>query len=68
MTVVRGGLARAVAVLGIGLLVSACTVVTGGKAQAPPSVESRSLTGQAIAQVLVGDKMLSRILNQPFVD
>ncbi len=67
MTVVRGGLARAVAVLGIGLLAAACTVVTGGKAQAPPSLEPRSLTGEAITQVLVGDKMLSRILNQPFV-
>jgi PknH-like extracellular domain len=64
---VRGGLARAVAVLGIGLLATACTVVTGGKAQAPPSLEPRSLTGEAITQVLVGDKMLSRILNQPFV-
>ncbi len=67
MTVVRGGLARAVAVLGIGLLATACTAVTGGKAQAPPSLEPRSLTGQAVRQVLLGDKMLSRILQQPFV-
>ena len=67
MTVVRGGLARAVAVLGIGLLATACTVVTGGKAQAPPSLEPRSLTGQAIRQVLLGDETLSRILQQPFI-
>ena len=67
MRVARGGLARAVAVLGIGLLATACTVVTGGKAQAPPSAEPWSLTGQAITQVLVNDKTLSRILNQPFV-
>ena len=67
MRVVRGGLARAVAVLGIGLLATACTVVTGGKAQAPPSVEPRPLTGEAITQVLVDDTTLSRILNQPFV-
>jgi PknH-like extracellular domain len=67
MTVARGGLARAVTVLGIGLLATACTVVTGGKAQAPPSLEPRPLTGQAITQVLVGDKILSRFLDQPFV-
>jgi PknH-like protein len=67
MTVVRGGLARVVAVLGIGLLATACTVVTGGKAQAPPNLEPRSLTGHAIRQVLLGDETLSRILNQPFV-
>jgi hypothetical protein len=67
MTVVRGGLARAVAVLSIGLLATACTVVTGGKAQAPPSLESRSLTGQAIRQVLLGDEALSRMLQQPFI-
>jgi PknH-like extracellular domain len=67
MRVARGGLARAVAVFGIGLLATACTVVTGGKAQAPPSAEPWSLTGQAITQVLVNDKTLSRILNQPFV-
>ena len=70
MRVVRDGLTRAVAVLGlmgIGLLATACTVVTGGKAQAPPSVEPRPLTGEAIMQVLVDDVTLSRILNQPFV-
>jgi PknH-like extracellular domain len=67
MTVVRRGLARVVAVLGIGLLATACTVVTGGKAQAPPNLEPRSLTGHAIRQVLIGDQTLSRILNQRFV-
>jgi PknH-like extracellular domain len=70
MRVVRDGLARAIAVLGLvgmGLLATACTVVTGGKAQAPSSVEPKPLTGEAVTQVLVGDTTLSRIFNQPFV-
>ena len=67
MTAVRVGLARAVAMLSLGLLATACTIVTGGKAQAPPSLGSRSLTGQAIRQVLLGDETLSRILQQPFI-
>lgn len=67
MTVVRGGLARVVAVLGIGLLATACTVVTDGKAQAPPSLGARSPNGQTIRQVLLGDETLSRILQQPFI-
>ena len=67
MTVARVGLARAVALLNIGLLATACTVVIGGKAQAPPSSEPRSLTGQTITQVLLSDETLSRILQQPFI-
>ena len=70
MRVVRDGLARAFAVLALmvmGLLATGCTVVTGGKAQAPASVEPRPLIGEAITQVLVGDATLSRILNEPFV-
>jgi hypothetical protein len=67
MTVVRVGLARAVALLSIVLLATACTIVTGGKAQAPPSSGSRSLSGQAITHVLLGDETLSRILQQPFI-
>jgi hypothetical protein len=60
-------LARAVALLGIGLLATACTVVTGGKAQAPPGLATRSLTGQTIRQVLLGDETLTGILQQPFI-
>ena len=67
MAVVRVGWARAVASLGIGLLATACTVVTGGKAQAPPNLGPQSLTGQTISQVLLGDQTLSRILQQPFI-
>ena len=67
MTVLRVGLARAVAALSIGLLATACTVVTGGKAQAPPNLWHRSVNGQTIRQVLLGDEMLSRILQQPFI-
>ena len=67
MAVVRVGLARAVASLGIGLLATACTVVTGGKAQAPPNLGPQPLTGQTISQVLLGDRTLSRILQQPFI-
>ena len=67
MTLERVGLARAFAVLSIGLLATACTVVTGGKAQAPARSGPQSLTGQTIRQVLVGDKTLSRILQQPFI-
>lgn len=67
MTVLRVGLARALTLLSIGLLSVGCTVVTGGKAQPPPRLMPRPVTGQTIAQVLLGDQALSRILNQPFV-
>ncbi len=72
MRVVRlgGGPARAVAVLGLigtALLAAACTVVTGGAAQAPPRLEPKPLIGEAVTRVLVDDQTLSRILNQPFV-
>jgi hypothetical protein len=67
MTKVQAGLARAVALLCIGLVAGGCTVVTGGKAQIPPRFIPRSVAGLTIAQVLVGDSTLSRILNQPFI-
>jgi PknH-like extracellular domain len=66
VTKVRAGLARAVALLSIGLVAGGCTLVTGGKAQIPPRFIPRSVTGPTIAHVLVGDNTLSRILNQPF--
>jgi hypothetical protein len=67
MTVVRVRLARAVAFLSIGLLAVGCTAVTGGKAQAPPRLMPRSLTGQTIRQVLLDGETLSRILKEPFI-
>lgn len=67
MTLLRVGLARAVAVLSIGLLATGCTVVVDGKAQPPPRLAHRSLTGQTIRQVLLGDETLTRILNEPFI-
>jgi hypothetical protein len=65
--VVRVGLARAIALCSIGLLATACSVVTGGKAQAPPDSGPQSITGQTIRQVLLGEETLSRILQQPFI-
>ena len=67
MTPVRVRLARAVAFLSIGLLAVGCTAVTGGKAQAPPRLMPRSLTGQTIRQVLLDGGTLSRILKEPFI-
>jgi PknH-like extracellular domain len=64
---VRVGWARVFALLSIGLLASACAAVTGGKAQAPPSLGPKSVTGQAVRQVLLGDQALSRIFHQPFI-
>jgi hypothetical protein len=66
MKSVRAGVARAVAMAGIGLLASGCTVVVGGKAQPAPGSTPRSLTGHTIKSVLLDDGALSRILNQPF--
>jgi len=65
--VVRVGVARAVALFSIGLLATACSVVTDGKAQAPPDSGPQSITGQTIRQVLLGEETLSRILRQPFI-
>lgn len=62
----RAGLARAIGLLSIGLMAAGCAVVTGGKAQAPQRFTPRSVTGPTIAQVLLGDDVLSRILNQHF--
>ncbi len=66
MILMREGLARAGALLSIGLLASGCSVVVGGRAQPAPSLTPLSLTGQSIKRVLLGDTALSRILNQPF--
>jgi PknH-like extracellular domain len=66
MTVVRAALARAVALLSIGLVAAGCTVLTGGKAQIPPRFIPRSVTGPTVQLVLLGYSTLSRILNQPF--
>jgi hypothetical protein len=66
ITVAQAGLARAVALLSIGLVTAGCTVLTGGKAQIPPRFTPRSVTGPTVQQVLLGDSTLSRILNQPF--
>jgi hypothetical protein len=63
----RVGLARAVGLLGVGLLATACTVITVGNAQSPPIVLPQAVTGQAVRQVLLGDQTLSRILQQLFV-
>jgi PknH-like extracellular domain len=68
--VLRVGLTRAAALLGllgIGLMCVGCTVATGGKAQPPSRLMPRSVTGEAITQVLLSARTLSRILNQPFV-
>jgi len=71
MAVLRVGLApglpRTLAIFSMGLLATACTVVTGGKAQSPPNLGPQSVTGQAIRQVLLGDDTLSRILQQRFI-
>jgi hypothetical protein len=66
MTLRRAGLARAVALIGIGLLAGGCTTVVGGKAQPAPRLTPRSLTGRTIKSVLLDDGALSQILNQPF--
>ncbi len=66
MTPVRVGLARAVALLSIGLLAAGCTVTVGGSARPAANSTPRLLTGRTIEQVLLGDKSLSRILNQSF--
>lgn len=67
MTVARIGLARAVALLGIGLLAAGCTVVTGGTAQPPSQLPPRSVNGETIRQVLLDDNALTRVLKEPFV-
>jgi len=71
MAVLRVGLARTLArtfaILSMGLLATACTVVTGGKAHSPPNLAPQSVTGQAIRQVLLGDDTLSRIFQQRFI-
>lgn len=66
MTTARAGLARAVALLSLGLMAAGCMAVTGGKAHMPQRFIARAVTGLTITQVLLGDSALSRILSQPF--
>jgi hypothetical protein len=44
-----------------------CAVVAGGTARPAPSLAPRSLNGQTIKQVLLGDWALSRILKQSLI-
>jgi hypothetical protein len=67
VTVLRVSLARAFTLVGVGLLSVGCAVTTGGKAQAPSGLMPRSVTGQTITRVLLGDQTLLQILKQPFV-
>ena len=64
MGLVRPGLARAVALLSIGLLTAGCTAVVDGSAGPAANLKSRAITGQTIEKVLLGDDALSKILNQ----
>lgn len=64
MTAGRVRVARAIALLSIGLLASGCTAVVGGKAQSAPRWAPRSVSGETVRQVLLGDTSLSRILKQ----
>ncbi len=66
MTLARGGLGQAVALLNIGLLVAGCTVAIGGTPRPAPNLTPRPLYGQTIKQVLLDDGALSKLLNQPF--
>jgi hypothetical protein len=59
-------LARAVAVLSVGLLAAGCTVAVDGKARPAPNMTMRPLTGQTVRQVLLNDTALSKLLQQPF--
>jgi PknH-like protein len=44
-----------------------CGSVVAGTAKPAPNLKPRPLTGQAVRQVLLNDKTLSRMLKQPFV-
>lgn len=46
-------------------LVAGCTAAVGGTARRAPGPTPRSLTGQAIERVLLGNRTLSQILKQP---
>jgi hypothetical protein len=48
------------------MLTAGCAVLVGGTAKPAPSLTPRSLTGQAVDHVLLGDTALSRILKQSF--
>ena len=59
-------LARAIAMLSVGLLAVGCTAVVGGKARPTPDMRARPLAGQTVRQVLLDDTALSKLLQQPF--
>jgi len=59
-------LARAIAVLSVGLQAVGCTAVVGGKARPAPDIRARPLAGQTVRQVLLDDTALSKLLQQPF--
>jgi len=46
------------------ILAAGCAVPVGGTPKPAPSLTPRSLTGQSVDQVLLGDRTLSRILKQ----
>jgi PknH-like extracellular domain len=66
MAVLPVGLARAVALLSIGLLAVGCTATIDGSARPAPNLKPRSITGRTIERVLLGDGELSQILHQSF--
>jgi hypothetical protein len=66
MGLVRPGLARAVALLSVGLLAVGCTAAVDGSARPAAILKPRAITGQTIKNVLLGDGALSKILNQSF--
>src|ERR1700752_2666508 len=53
-----------VAPLTVVMLAAGCAVTVGGTPKPAPSLTPRSLTGQTIERVLLGDRTLSRILKQ----
>jgi hypothetical protein len=59
-------LARAIAVLSVGLLAAGCTVAVDGKARPAPNLTIRPLTGQTVRQVPLDDTALAKLLQQPF--
>jgi hypothetical protein len=59
-------LARAIAVLSVGLLAAGCTAAVDGKARPAPNLTMRPLTGQTVRQVPLDNTALSKLLRQPF--
>lgn len=55
-----------ITLLGAAVLTSGCTIIVGGNARPAAHVTARPVIGPAIQQVMVGDKALSGIFDQPF--